>query len=315
MYSVYKITNKINGKTYIGSSIHVQKRWRQHINISKNVNSPAYNYPLYCAFRKYGYENFIFEIIKDDFENTLDMLLYEQSMIDFYDSTSNGYNQTRLTLPTENAIKNCTHYIEKHRQKCAKIDSQNNILEVYNSYHEAAEKNGYNRDDYASAVRDVCKGKRSSCFNQICFRDLDEFNQIIKIPFKNYKARKPLVGINIENPEEERYFESISAAAKELSSDRTSIEQCIQGSTRHSTVKGYILRELDINGNLIENNIDIDQKIEEYNNKNPLINGERHNLKEWCKIFNISFNSFNYRRKKGMSVIEALTTPKKGGIK
>ena len=135
------------------------------------------------------------------------------------------------------------------------------------------------------------------------------------MPFKSYKARKPLVGINIENPEEERYFESISAAAKELSSDRTSIEQCIQGSTRYSVIKGYILRELDINGNLIENNINIDQRIEEYNNKNPVINGERHNLKEWCKIYNISFNSFNLRRKKGMSVIEALTTPKKGGRK
>ena len=150
MYSVYKITNKANGKIYIGSSICVQKRWRQHINASKNTNSPIYNYPLYRAFRKYGYENFIFEVIKDDFESTEDMLLYEQSMIDFYDSVIKGYNQTRLTFHAEKAIENCKRYNEKIQQKCAKVDEQNNILEIYNSYHEAAEKNGYNRDDYYS---------------------------------------------------------------------------------------------------------------------------------------------------------------------
>ena len=30
MYSVYKITNKINNKCYIGSSIRVEKRWNGH---------------------------------------------------------------------------------------------------------------------------------------------------------------------------------------------------------------------------------------------------------------------------------------------
>lgn len=47
MYSVYKITNNINNKSYIGSSIRVEKRWREHINCSKNQNNKHYNYPLY----------------------------------------------------------------------------------------------------------------------------------------------------------------------------------------------------------------------------------------------------------------------------
>lgn len=54
MFTVYKITNKINNKCYIGSSIRTEKRWKQHINASNNLNSPHYNYPLYQAFRKYG---------------------------------------------------------------------------------------------------------------------------------------------------------------------------------------------------------------------------------------------------------------------
>ena len=54
MFSVYKITNTINNKCYIGSSIHPNKRWQQHKNSANNPNSPGYNYPLYQAFRKYG---------------------------------------------------------------------------------------------------------------------------------------------------------------------------------------------------------------------------------------------------------------------
>lgn len=53
MYAVYKITNLINNKCYIGSSIRVEKRWQQHRNVAFNINSSQYNYPLYRAFRKY----------------------------------------------------------------------------------------------------------------------------------------------------------------------------------------------------------------------------------------------------------------------
>lgn len=42
MYSVYKITNLINNKCYIGSSIRVEKRWREHQNTAFNINSPRY---------------------------------------------------------------------------------------------------------------------------------------------------------------------------------------------------------------------------------------------------------------------------------
>lgn len=66
------------------------------------------------------------------------------------------------------------------------------------------------------------------------------------------------------------------------------------------------------NKNIIFNSIE--DKIKEYNNTNPLINGERHNIKEWCKIFNISTNSFYKRKNKGIDTISALTMPKKGGV-
>lgn len=62
---IYKIVNRINGKVYIGQSISIERRFIQHRNEGFNLNSRAYEYPLYKAIRKYGLKNFIFEIIEE----------------------------------------------------------------------------------------------------------------------------------------------------------------------------------------------------------------------------------------------------------
>ena len=61
-----------------------------------------------------------------------------------------------------------------------------------------------------------------------------------------------LIAIKVDNPEEIIYFPSVLAAAGALETERRSIQHCIQGSDRYSNVKGYILRELDENGDIIE---------------------------------------------------------------
>ena len=87
---IYKITNNKNNHCYIGQSRNIKKRWKQHIALSKNINDKQrYNYPLYQAFRKYGIENFTFQIIEQCSINTLNQR--EQYWIDYYNSE---YNQT-----------------------------------------------------------------------------------------------------------------------------------------------------------------------------------------------------------------------------
>lgn len=62
MAYIYKITNKINGKVYIGKTIHsIETRWNQHIYESKKQRYECR--PLYDAFNKYGIENFTIEEI------------------------------------------------------------------------------------------------------------------------------------------------------------------------------------------------------------------------------------------------------------
>ena len=56
---IYKITNKINGKCYIGQSIDIIKRWKTEYKWYQ------INKHLLAAFNKYGLENFNFEIIEE----------------------------------------------------------------------------------------------------------------------------------------------------------------------------------------------------------------------------------------------------------
>lgn len=62
MIGIYKIENKINGKIYIGQSINIKIRWQQH---EREANSNRRSAPLYNALRKYGIDNFTFEVLEE----------------------------------------------------------------------------------------------------------------------------------------------------------------------------------------------------------------------------------------------------------
>ena len=85
MIGIYKITNKINGKCYIGQSINIEQRLKDHRNCKANK-------PLYRAFKKYGIENFDFEVLEECSKEELNEK--EIYYIAFYNSTTdgNGYN-------------------------------------------------------------------------------------------------------------------------------------------------------------------------------------------------------------------------------
>lgn len=92
MIGIYKIENMTNHKKYIGQSANILQRWEHHKQESNNENSKSYEYPLYRAFRKYGLENFTFEIIE---ECNIDILNEREIYwIKYYDSFFSGYNQT-----------------------------------------------------------------------------------------------------------------------------------------------------------------------------------------------------------------------------
>lgn len=92
MIGIYKITNQINGKIYIGQSIDIQQRWKQHKQQVKGIRS---NNKLYQAMREYGIENFLFEIIEQCEFSQQELDERQRYWIKYYNSYENGYNSTR----------------------------------------------------------------------------------------------------------------------------------------------------------------------------------------------------------------------------
>lgn len=87
---VYQIKNKVNGKVYIGSSKHIEQRWKSHIrDLQKGIHHSVH---LQNAWNKYGEDAFIFSVLEccEEFER-YDL---EQKYIDKYESykEEKGYN-------------------------------------------------------------------------------------------------------------------------------------------------------------------------------------------------------------------------------
>lgn len=91
MSYIYVITNKINGKQYIGKTNNtIQERWKEHCTDSKkNRNNKR---PLYRAMNKYGIENFSIQILEKC--SWKEASLKEIYWIGKLDTYQNGYNAT-----------------------------------------------------------------------------------------------------------------------------------------------------------------------------------------------------------------------------
>ena len=86
--AVYKITNTVDGKFYIGLSAYPAARWSTH----KRHTLDGYKAKLYAAMRKYGIPAFTFDILhwcdtRDDANELEHFLIAECNNI------RNGYNQ------------------------------------------------------------------------------------------------------------------------------------------------------------------------------------------------------------------------------
>lgn len=194
MIGIYKITNLVNNKVYIGKSSQLEKRKYQHFYDSfyKNVNNRNYNMTIHKAIRKYGKENFSFDILEICDINKLDQK--EQYWISYYNSKCSGYNEsdggegvvnlnrelifslwdegksiTQICQQTnyskggvQQALKNYKNYsIEESQKRRAQsrnkqviqLDLQHNPINSFNSIKEASQKTGIRADSISATCR------------------------------------------------------------------------------------------------------------------------------------------------------------------
>lgn len=117
---IYKFTNKTNGKIYIGQSINIERRYYEHF---KRDDSKNY---FHRAIKKYGKDNFFFEILEECLEEDLNDR--EKYYITIYNSNNRklGYNSTGGGDGAES-------------KKIKQYDENGKLIKIFSSITEAAE--------------------------------------------------------------------------------------------------------------------------------------------------------------------------------
>ena len=115
---IYKITNTITGKCYIGQAVDIRQRLMTHAN-----NKHIKKHVIYKAFEKYGIDNFEARVLlvintfgKTPDEIKKELNYHECFYIDLYDSYRNGYNMTVGGDSTRLGYKHTKETIEKIRK-------------------------------------------------------------------------------------------------------------------------------------------------------------------------------------------------------
>ena len=89
---IYKITNKATGEVYIGQSVNIAQRWKQHIKCGLGIDASSTN-KLYNTMQLTGVWNFTFEVLEECSRDKLNEK--ERFWIDMYQSNKVGMNLTK----------------------------------------------------------------------------------------------------------------------------------------------------------------------------------------------------------------------------
>lgn len=96
IFSIYKATNKVNGKIYIGFASNWINRQQQHKKSAFNSKLIDHNYIFHKAIRKHGWEAFNWEVLYEHLDGEYLLNVVEPYFIDVYQSFGkNGYNMTK----------------------------------------------------------------------------------------------------------------------------------------------------------------------------------------------------------------------------
>lgn len=89
---IYKITNLLTQQYYIGQSVDVAQRWKDHTKCGLGIEAPATN-KLYKAMQEDGVWNFSFELMEKCSREELNEK--ERLWIEMYQTDKFGYNSTK----------------------------------------------------------------------------------------------------------------------------------------------------------------------------------------------------------------------------
>jgi group I intron endonuclease len=203
---IYKITNKIDNKVYIGQTIgDLERRWKTHLNTGSNCRY------LKSAINKYGVDNFDFKLVCITFDNLLDNM--EIKYIEQYNClVPNGYNlrlggnSGRHNAETKQKISETL----KKRYDNGLIHSKPQLGKPHSEIHK-------------KKLSEANKGKR---------RSQETINKMILSRRKNKIIQFDILGNRLNS------FDSCKEAGEYIGTTKANINHCCTG--KRKTAKGYV---------------------------------------------------------------------------
>ena len=124
---IYKVTNKVNGKIYIGQTVRTleQRKW-QHLDAAKHGCKTHF----YNAIRKYGEDNFVFEVI-DEASSIQELNALERYYIAKFNCIKEGYN---MVDGGNNNVMFLDKVKQKHLESMRSVETRAKISKSMKEY-------------------------------------------------------------------------------------------------------------------------------------------------------------------------------------
>jgi group I intron endonuclease len=239
---IYLVTNKVNGKQYVGQTIcdDIEKRWKCHKNVDKNTLGRY----LYNAYTKHGIENFDFKVICVCFDEDCDR--YEEDYIQKFGTiVPDGYNLRA-------GGNNSKHHPEtlKKMSEALKGRKPPPITEETRKKKSESMK-GIKNPNYGKPMSEEQKKKLSDSHKARKFQRNDSkpivmhSNSLKNLDKGRQSLRREVSQYSIEGVFIAKY-KNLTEAANAVNGSKSSINKvCNENNLKYTSHKGYIWKYSD----------------------------------------------------------------------
>lgn len=230
---IYKITNLINNKVYIGSTKSWDVRFKAHL--SKLNGNYHINKHLQSAWNKYDEKNFKFEIIREVSENILRRA--EQFYINKYQSLNPKYGYNKAVV-ISNAWDNQEEIIKpKNTIYFGCYDKKGKLVKVFKTINDIYKFLGYR----STRVYDACNSNLTKTAEKYYWIRVDVSKEKFKnnIIVKKRRGRDRSIIQKDMNNQFIKEWPSAVEAAKALELSSFNITRCLRTNNKYKNYKWF----------------------------------------------------------------------------